>query len=285
MTVERGDTLAAQIVLHVDTRLKGKVGRIGCAILEHYNKHTGQCDPSFNRLAKLCGTSRDTVIRATDKLDELNLILKLVHSGKAYRNQYEPNWVEFRRLFDEWAHKKKTLRVSEDGQGGSTHATTSEPGKDAALEQSGSTHATTLVAPMQPPDPQSGSTHATQTPINNKPVKETPTQAEQNCPPSNDSGFENGLWKKERVRRPNLVPFLQPFKNGNAPSRKLAAEQSAERRLDADLRKEGIDAYIEIVGNLTNDVHRQAIAAEMRKPHSGAGIVKDAIIQRARAAQ
>jgi hypothetical protein len=60
-------------------------------IKRHYNWLTGQCTPSYNRLAQLCNLSRRTVIRYVKRLKEAGLIdpqMRFTDEGQT-SNQYE----------------------------------------------------------------------------------------------------------------------------------------------------------------------------------------------------
>jgi hypothetical protein len=60
-------------------------------IKRHYNWLTGQCTPSYNRIAELCNLSRRTVIRYVKRLKEAGLIdpqMRFTDEGQT-SNQYE----------------------------------------------------------------------------------------------------------------------------------------------------------------------------------------------------
>lgn len=87
--LEENDILFAHKALNVMAGLTEATRRVAGAIIDHFNKRTGQCDPSIERLATLLGIDRATVIRATDKLHELGFIEKTSHGGKAHRGRIE----------------------------------------------------------------------------------------------------------------------------------------------------------------------------------------------------
>jgi DNA-binding transcriptional MocR family regulator len=59
-------------------------------IKRHYNWLTGQCTPSYNRIAEICNLSRRTVIRNVKRLKEVGLIdpqMRFTDEGQT-SNQY-----------------------------------------------------------------------------------------------------------------------------------------------------------------------------------------------------
>src|SRR5687768_7660603 len=71
-----------------------KIGAVGLAVYmvikRHYNWATGQCTPSYNRIAEKIKASRSTVIRAVKQLKALGLIektLRFTDDGQT-SNQY-----------------------------------------------------------------------------------------------------------------------------------------------------------------------------------------------------
>lgn len=68
MRLAPNDILFAHIALHVVPDLSPSARRVGAAIIEHFNKRTGQCDPSIERLGRLLGLSPTSVKAATAEL-------------------------------------------------------------------------------------------------------------------------------------------------------------------------------------------------------------------------
>jgi Helix-turn-helix domain len=71
-----------------------KIGAIGLGIYtvikRHYNWTTGQCTPSYNRIAEMCRVNRSTVIRYVKRLKEVGLInpqMRFTDDGQT-SNQY-----------------------------------------------------------------------------------------------------------------------------------------------------------------------------------------------------
>ncbi|MEW9617174.1 helix-turn-helix domain-containing protein [Shinella sp. S4-D37] len=106
--LEENDILFAHKALNVMAGLTEATKRVAAAIIDHFNKRTGQCDPSIERLATLLGIDRATVIRATEKLHELGYVEKMSHGGKAHRASYLPNWDGFRAIVEDWDARMKT---------------------------------------------------------------------------------------------------------------------------------------------------------------------------------
>jgi hypothetical protein len=76
MPVRRLDTLLALKVLTLVPDLNASDRRVAGALLEHYNRKTGRCDPGIQRIADLLGLCTRTVIRANDRLEAAKLFKK-----------------------------------------------------------------------------------------------------------------------------------------------------------------------------------------------------------------
>src|SRR5690349_11148381 len=107
-------TLIAHKVLALSDDLASAERRVGAALLDHYNRRTGQCDPSLATLAKLLGLSRRTVIRANGALTRKRYFTKVRHGGKFHRNQYAPNWPHFAAKEQAWKEARRAARHSRD---------------------------------------------------------------------------------------------------------------------------------------------------------------------------
>jgi predicted transcriptional regulator len=120
MSLRPLDTTIAHKAINLTWDLSGTDKRVAGAIIDSFNRKTGQCDPSLGRIAGLLGISRRTVIRAVQRLEKLRLIRKRRHGGHSHRNSYEPNWVLFRELDAQWSVRFRTK------SGWSTNVATSE---------------------------------------------------------------------------------------------------------------------------------------------------------------
>jgi hypothetical protein len=87
------DTLLALKAFNVAPDLKATDRRVGAALIEHFNRKSGQCDPGLERLAGLLGISTRTAA---------GLFRKIRHGGHMNRNKYEPVWSKFREIEAGW---------------------------------------------------------------------------------------------------------------------------------------------------------------------------------------
>ena len=76
--------------------------RVLAALIEHFNRQNGRCDPSVDRLAALLGINRRTVFRALKSLVVKGYIVRYRHGGLQHRNQYVPNWPFFIAIVEKW---------------------------------------------------------------------------------------------------------------------------------------------------------------------------------------
>jgi predicted transcriptional regulator len=86
--------------------------QVGATLLDSFNRKTGQCDPSLDRVAGLLNVHRRTVIRATAKLEAKGLFRKTRHGGYSHRNHYEPVWLKFRDLEAKWRIRFEAAAVA-----------------------------------------------------------------------------------------------------------------------------------------------------------------------------
>lgn len=90
--------------------------KIAGALLEHFNRKTGQCDPSLETLAILVGINRRTVIRAISRIESLGLFRKVRHGGNFHRNHYEPVWSRFEQIESDWKRRRSVYRGGAGGK-------------------------------------------------------------------------------------------------------------------------------------------------------------------------
>jgi hypothetical protein len=90
------------------SKLTGTEKRVAMAVIDSFNRKTGQCDPGFDRIAHLLQLNRRTVIRAINAIERTRLLSRARHGGKFHRNQYQPNWPLFRELEKHWVAHKET---------------------------------------------------------------------------------------------------------------------------------------------------------------------------------
>lgn len=100
-------TLLACKAIALAPELSSSARQVGCAIIDHFNRQTGQCDPSISRLAHLLGLGRRTILRAVEELDRHQIIRKVRHGGGSHRNRYEPDWPRLEELEGRWRKRMK----------------------------------------------------------------------------------------------------------------------------------------------------------------------------------
>lgn len=103
------DTLIAHKVINL-SELSGTQKRVAGAIVDHFNRKTGQCDPSLDSIARLLNIDRRTVIRAMPALEHTGMFQKDRHGGHSHRNSYEPVWARFRQLDEQWKARRAAMR-------------------------------------------------------------------------------------------------------------------------------------------------------------------------------
>lgn len=107
MHVKPLDVLLGFKALGLARELKDSDRRVGCALLDHYNKKTTQCDPSLDTLAVLVGVSRRSVIRSVNRLVSCGFFRRARHGGKFHRNSYEPAWDRLRAVEVWWRELRR----------------------------------------------------------------------------------------------------------------------------------------------------------------------------------
>src|SRR5260370_30970774 len=111
MVAQSVNTLIAHKAINLAAELSNSEKRVAAAIIDHFNRRTGQCDPSLDCIAELIGMSRRTVIRATDRLQKLGFVRRIRHGGKFHRNSYEPVWSRFHQVEAEWNARRGARRT------------------------------------------------------------------------------------------------------------------------------------------------------------------------------
>ena len=105
------NTLIAHKAISLAAELSNSEKRVAAAIIDHFNRRTGQCDPSLDCIAELIGMSRRTVIRATGRLQKLGFIRRSRHGGHYHRNSYEPVWSRFLQVEADWTSRRSARRA------------------------------------------------------------------------------------------------------------------------------------------------------------------------------
>ena len=286
---EENDILFAHKALSIMAGLSDAAKRVAGAIIDHFNKRTGQCDPSIERLATLLGIDRATVIRATEKLHELGFIEKTSHGGKAHRAAYLPNWDMFRAIVEDWDARMKSGKASEtselrrDASKAAADVTACDAEsrnvtRDSRDKQSGNV-ATLRRSRSQDCDVK-GRSAATQTHLSNQskePVlpEQVETQGSKPAPRSADRSANRLLrGNKPQAQRSILLPIT----GGKSPDHAQAQRAAAERRWYAQLHQMGESSEASILDWLTAETSEAATAAEMRRRGAGIEFVLDAMM-------
>jgi hypothetical protein len=227
--------------------LTGTDKRVAAAIIEHFNRKTGQCDPGLNRIAWLVGVSRRTAIRSVSDIVRAGIFRVVRHGGYSQRNSYEPVWLRFRELDALWKARFRGESTGADGSktspdnGQTCHVRRDEPGTQTFLINQ--SEETSSVAPASAKDPRSERTDRKGQPI-----------------------------KEKHSHKPRPEPSRRT--NGSQPS--VAAHAAAERRWNAELLRRYCATptiYAAIIDAITPELQRAATEAEMRRRGSGLAII------------
>ena len=82
MLPKKLDTTLALKAICLTDKLTGTEKRFAVALLDHFNRKTGRCDPSYETLAKLLGVNRRTVGSRNNKGRQD----RIFYDGPARRN-------------------------------------------------------------------------------------------------------------------------------------------------------------------------------------------------------
>jgi len=111
MRISRLETLLALKAILLAPNLVDSDRQIGAALIEHYNRETGRCDPGLDRLSAIFNLSVRTVIRSEKRLVNAGLFKVVRHGGYSNRNSYEPVWTKFWDILKAWDARLKPKRV------------------------------------------------------------------------------------------------------------------------------------------------------------------------------
>lgn len=264
--MEEGDILFAHKALLLIPGLSDAARRVAGAILSHFNMKTGQCDPSVDRLACMLGIDRATVMKATKKLHDENLITRTKHGGSFHRTAYEPNFALFNSLVAEWDDRMKTGGAPPDPcRCAGTPADTPEP--NVAKRQ-----------PSQSPngdfDSRQMATQTLRINSSNKLFEDTPTGArEENRQPSVIADTKQGLWNGQAV-------LLSAAREDRAKvvvkvSSQFVAAERAKARWGGDLMALGPRAYAEAIDHIDEQMMEAATNAEIKRRGAGLRLLMD----------
>src|SRR5437879_1928670 len=99
-------TLALKAIALADNATASEK-RIAAAVLDHFNRKTGRCDPSYETIAAILSINVRTVGRGITKLAKINFLKVIIHGGVRHCNSYQPNWPLFRAIETEWQRKRR----------------------------------------------------------------------------------------------------------------------------------------------------------------------------------
>ncbi|MEP1931961.1 MAG: helix-turn-helix domain-containing protein [Roseibium sp.] len=251
--LQQNDVLFAHKALNVVPGLSAASRRVAGAIIDHFNKKTGQCDPSIGRIMKLLKISRAAVIRATNELDVLGLIEKKSHGGKSHRTAYLPNWSKFRTFVEDWDNGMK-----------------SGEGPTGKLE---------TVSDLRPSQSQScdmkGLKNETQTLRKNSLKKPVGTDRDETLTAQIDE-LNKSIDTMELLKRTDPQgqrSFLLPIQGGHTQSRSEVALNKAQQRWEDDLMQLSREKTEAIVEWLNIERMEQATEAEMAESGGGLDLI------------
>ena len=248
------DQAIAYKVIGLSNKLSKYQKSVAAALVSHFNRRTGQCDPSVSRLSELLGGTERTVGRATEKLAAEGLFKKDIHGGYSYRNSYRPIWSRFHELNDQWDASCRR------------NSTASSRTEESALHgQKCQTH----------PDKNVNQTH-----INN-PEKETQkTTAIVTGASSGEKNFFKEQGKGREITEPRCPTNVS---NGSARSKAITAQRyAAERRWSIALRLafEGNPVgYAAAIDRIDDDLAERATDAECQRRNSGITFVLERLAE------
>lgn len=240
--LQKGDKYKALLALQFAALNPGAL-RVASALIWHTNAETGRCDPSISRLAKETDLSERQVYRAINELETAKLMQRIRHAGHAYCNAYNLRWDELRERYQKW--------LVDNGLAALT------PDTDVISNLSQVT--------------KTDDTHVTQT--REEPEKITGEERRSSSAPSRKradasrpSGFDAG---RDLGAIAPLGMTQIPLTRSNAH----VAREKAHERLNDDLLKnlspEAYEDFIDALDEKTTDL---AIAAEIKKPRTQAGL-------------
>jgi hypothetical protein len=107
MLPKKFDTTLALKAICLTNELTGTEKRIAVVLLDHFNRKTGRCDPSYETMAKLLGVHRRTVGRGIKKAVKTKFFTMVRHGGINNCNSYQPSWFFYRELEERWKLERR----------------------------------------------------------------------------------------------------------------------------------------------------------------------------------
>lgn len=254
--LNQNDVLFAHKALNVMPGLTEATRRVAAAIIDHFNKRDGRCYPSVERLAKLLGIDRATVLRATDKLHRLGYIWKVSHGGSSHCASYAPNWSALRVKVEEWDARMRAREVPTDEVARSVDEPHVSEANVASVRRSESQGCDVK-----------GRSGATQTLRRNQ--SKEPIDAErvetrsESSPSQSPQRTQNGLWKgRNRLGQRGHSP---PRRGAASVSHDHAARVAAEKRWYGWMQKLDQRDHAFLIEWMTEERREAATQAEMSR--------------------
>lgn len=107
MSTGPSDSLIAFKVLCLADDLSVTDRRVGAALIDHFNRTTGRCDPSIGTIAALLNVNRRTVMRSILSLAAKGYMSRIRHGGYFHRNSYTPAWATMRAKELAWKARRR----------------------------------------------------------------------------------------------------------------------------------------------------------------------------------
>jgi predicted transcriptional regulator len=254
--LQQNDILFAQKALLLMPGLADASKRVAGAIIDHFNKQNGQCEPSIERLVTMLELSRASVLRATKELCELGLVEKDSHGGKHNQARYRPQWHRFRQFVADWDARMKTGAAP-----GESRSAPEEPRAKVAQMRPTKSHLCDV----------GGIKNETQTLRNNqskKPIRQEQVETQtQNEPPAPVQKCSQGLSKIGK--QPMQRHLLLPMQGGKQVSHSEAARNAAQRRWEREVKCLGEHVYSAVAEWITLDRQHAATDAELQRKGGG----------------
>lgn len=263
------DVFFAYKALAVAPDLSANDRRVAGAIIDHFNKKTGQCDPSIERLSSLLEVDEKSVRRATSRLCERGLFEKASHGGKSHRASYLPCWTEFHQIVDSWELRMRSRRRAYN-DGDNRAEVSSSTGQECPVEPGKNAPQTLVINPSNEPvlatDGARGNVAESRPQGTNEPSPASrPTLAEGD---GNGSGLPINHSTQSRLRTHHQV------------SHSHAADAAAERRWYRDLHALGPELEADAIERLTQETINAVTAAERHKQGAGIRVIHEALWMR-----
>ena len=251
------DILFAYKALSIAPGLSNAARQVAGALIDHFNRNGGRCDPSVERLAKLLEMHRATILRATAELTKkgVGLFEKSSHGGYHNTASYQPKWHRFRKVVEEWKFKMQGDKPREN-------VAEMRPSTSQDCDVDGRKTATQTNLINQSKN-QSNNIHE-QVP---KKANEGTTDKQPQTQVQTDSRSKGQLKKgsRRRTERPKSISIHC----GKSPSHDNVVKLKAAERIDAWLNRLDGNRYVEFVTNVSGDSYDQAVIAECAMQGAG----------------